>query len=45
MLSHFAPKIIKIEVDRVDRFIGCLKMKLRGFVRAFRPTTQVDALC
>lgn len=44
MLSRFAPQLVEIEVARVDRFVRGLRMDLQGFVRAFRPATQAEAL-
>ena len=44
MLSHFALEMGKIKPDRADKFVGGLKLELQGFVQAFRPATQADAL-
>lgn len=44
MLSRFAPELVEIEVARIDRFVRGLRMDLQGFVRAFRPATQAEAL-
>lgn len=44
MLSHFASELVKIEADRAEKFVRGFKFELQGFVRAFRPTTQVEAL-
>ena len=39
MLSRFANELVKIEAERADKFVRCLKLELQGFVRAFRPST------
>lgn len=45
ILSHFAPELVKIEVDIANKFVRGLKLELQGFVRAFRPATQADPVC
>ncbi|KAL0561308.1 hypothetical protein IC582_001730 [Cucumis melo] len=44
MLSRFAPEMISTEGARADKFVTGLKLDIQGLVRAFRPTTHVDAL-
>ncbi|KAL4020836.1 hypothetical protein IC575_019623 [Cucumis melo] len=44
MLSRFAPEMIATEAARADKFVRDLRLDIQGLVRAFRPTTHVDAL-
>ncbi|KAA0050829.1 gag-protease polyprotein [Cucumis melo var. makuwa] len=44
MLSRFAPEVVANEAAMIDKFVNSLRLDLQGFNRAFRPTTNVDAL-
>ncbi|TYK14932.1 pol protein [Cucumis melo var. makuwa] len=44
-MFYFAPDVIRNRAARTDNFVSSLRLGLQGFVRTFRPTTHVDALC
>ncbi|TYK08518.1 gag protease polyprotein [Cucumis melo var. makuwa] len=37
-------EVVANEIAMIDKFVNSLRLDLQGFVRAFRPTTNVDAL-
>ncbi|KAL0549498.1 hypothetical protein IC582_013982 [Cucumis melo] len=44
MLSRFAPKVVRDEATRTEKFVRGLRLDLQGIVRALRPATHAAAL-
>ncbi|TYK30208.1 ty3-gypsy retrotransposon protein [Cucumis melo var. makuwa] len=44
MLSRFAPKVVRDEATRTEKFVRGLRLDLQGIVRALRPATHANAL-
>ncbi|KAA0046957.1 gag-protease polyprotein [Cucumis melo var. makuwa] len=37
--------MVEDEAAKAHKFVRGLRLDLQGFIRAFRPTTNIDALC